>query len=281
MEEMTTEVSPEQSGQVASGVDAGTSDASHFDRMQFDPSSLPENLRNEPSLQTFTSVDNLAKSYVNAVKKIGGNPDHLVQLPQEGESRDNFYNTIGRPETPEGYDFGTEPGDERLNFYRAAVHKLGLTQDQATNMLKIYAAVEEEQAKSETRANADYAVNSQIELKREWGTNYDSKIDMAQRAFAQFSSPEFSKLMDETGLGNHPELLKAFSKIGEMLGDDHLVVGSGIGGGGMSPAQAKEEIESLYRDKEFSKSYLDRTDGNHKSATAKMDKLFRTAYPSR
>ena len=238
MEEMTTEVTPDESGQVASGVDAGTPEASHFDRMQFDPSSLPESLRNEPSLPTVTSVDNLAKSYVNAVKKIGGNPDHLVQLPQEGESRDNFYNQIGRPETPDGYNFGTEPGDNRLDFFKDAVHKIGLTQDQATNMLQLYAAVENEQSKASDKANADFAVESQIELKREWGVDYDSKIDMAQRAFAQFATPEFSKIMDETGIGNHPELLKAFSKVGEAMGDDKLVVGSGRAVG-MSPQQAK------------------------------------------
>lgn len=277
MEEMT-EATPDESGQVASGVDAGTPDASHFDRMQFDPSSLPENLRNEPSLQTFTSVDNLAKSYVNAVKKIGGNPDHLVQLPQEGESWDNFYNKIGRPETPEGYDFGEDGG--RLDFYRNATHQLGLTQDQAANMLKLYATVEEQNQKAAQQRNADFAVDSQINLKREWGTNYDSKIDYAQRAFAQFSSKEFSQLMDETGLGNHPELLKAFSKIGEAMGDDQLIVGTGRAGA-ISPQQAKEEIESLYRDKEFSKSYLDKNDPNHKAASSKMDGLFRTAYPAR
>ena len=280
MEEMTTEVTPDESGQVASGVDAGAPEASHFDRMQFDPSSLPESLRNEPSLQTFTSVDNLAKSYVNAVKKIGGNPDHLVQLPQEGESRDNFYNQIGRPETPDGYNFGTEPGDNRLDFFKDAVHKIGLTQDQATNMLQLYAAVENEQSKASDKANADFAVESQIELKREWGVDYDSNIDMAQRAFAQFATPEFSKIMDETGIGNHPELLKAFSKVGKAMGDYKLVVGTGRAVG-MSPQQAKEEIESLYRDKEFSKAYLDRTDPSHKDASKKMDNLFQTAYPSR
>ena len=279
MEDMT-EAAPDESGQVASGVDAGTPEASHFDRMQFDPSSLPESLRNEPSLQTFTSVDNLAKSYVNAVKKIGGNPDHLVQLPQEGESRDNFYNQIGRPETPDGYNFGTEPGDNRLDFFKDAVHKIGLTQDQATNMLQLYAAVENEQSKASDKANADFAVESQIELKREWGVDYDSKIDMAQRAFAQFATPEFSKIMDETGIGNHPELLKAFSKVGEAMGDDKLVVGSGRAVG-MSPQQAKEEIESLYRDKEFSKAYLDKTNPGHKDASSKMGGLFQVAYPAR
>ena len=276
--EETTESTPESSGQVASGGGDGVSEAAHFDRMQFDTSSLPESLRNERSLQTFTSVDNLAKSYVNAVKKIGGNPDHLVQLPQEGESRDNFYNKIGRPETPEGYDFGDDP-EGNLNFFKDAVHQIGLTQDQAANMLQLYASVEEDNSRAKEQSDADFAVNSQIELKREWGGIYDCKIDMAQRAFAQFASPEFSKLMDETGLGNHPELLKAFSKIGEMLGDDQLIVGSGMGGQGISTAQAKEEIESLYRDKEFSKSYLDKTDPNHKAASERMDKLFRSAYP--
>ena len=279
MEEMTTEATPDDSGQVASGAGVGSPETSQFDRMQFDPASLPENLRNEPSLQTFSTVDNLAKSYVNAVKKIGGNPDHLVQLPQEGESKENFYNKIGRPDTPEGYEFGEDGG--KLDFYRNATHQIGLTQDQAASMLKLYAAVEQEGQKASTKANADFAVDSQINLKREWGTNYDSKIDYAQRAFAQFSSKEFSQLMDETGLGNHPELLKAFSKIGEMMGEDQLVVGSGSGGGRISSQQAKEEIESLYQDKEFSKSYLDKTDPNHKTASTKMDGLFRTAYPQR
>ena len=76
--------------------------------IQFNPSSMPEGLRDEPSLQTFDSVDKLAKSYVNAVKMIGGNPDNLISIPQEGESWDSFYNQLGRPEQANGYDFGED-----------------------------------------------------------------------------------------------------------------------------------------------------------------------------
>ena len=279
MEEMATETTPEeQVGQVVpegtNGV--GTPEASHFDRMQFDPTSLPDSLRNEPSLQTFTTVDNLAKSYVNAVKKIGGNPDHLVQIPQEGESRDNFYNAIGRPQTPEGYEFGDDGG--QLEFYRDASHKLGLSNSQAQGMLKLYAAVEGEQNKQSQKANADFHVNSQIELKREWNVDYDKKLEYAQRVFGQYASPEFKQLMDKTGLGNHPELLKTFSKIGQMLGEDQLVVGSGIGGQAMSTVEAREEIQRLYADKAFSQSYLNKTDPGHRQATNTMEKLFSHAY---
>ena len=266
MEEET--VVPEQSGEATEEVNP----------LAFSAGSLPEGLRAEPSLQTFDSVDKLAKSYVNAVKKIGGDPANLVSIPQDGESWDSFYNQMGRPETPEGYNFGDDP-DNELEFYRNATHQLGLSQDQAQNMLELYASVQEEQTEADNQATADFAVNSQIELKREWGTNYDGNLDQAQRAFTQFATPEFSALMDETGLGNHPELVKAFAKIGATMGEDRLIVGSGLGQSQISPHDAKDQIQSLYSDKEFSKSYRDNKDPGHKAAMDKMDKLFKSAYP--
>jgi len=260
---------PEESGQVAEEVNP----------LAFDASTLPEGLRAEPSLQTFDSVDKLAKSYVNAVRKIGGDPANLVNLPQEGESWDNFYNQVGRPETPQGYDFGDDGGD--LDFYREAVHQIGLTQEQATNMLDLYSNVQEEQDEAQNKATADFAVESQIELKRDWKQNYDAKLDQAQRAFAQFSTPQFNEIMDETGLGNHPEVIKAFAKIGAMLGEDKLIVGTGLGRTQLSSYDAQEQIQANYRDTEFSKAYRDNRSPGHKDAMAKMDTLFKAAYPGR
>ena len=103
---------------------------------------------------------------------------------------------------------------------------------------------------------------------------------MATRAFAQFSSPELKSIMNDTGLGNHPEMIRAFSKIGEMLGEDSLVVGTGMGSSQIAPQQAREEIQNLYSDKEFSAAYRDNKDPGHKSAMSKMDRLFKAAYPS-
>ena len=262
-------VAPEESGQVTEQVE----------QYAFNAADLPEGLRAEPSLQTFDSVDKLAKSYVNAVKKIGGDPANLVSLPQEGESWDNFYNQTGRPETPEGYEFGEDGGD--LDFYRSAVHQIGLTQEQATDMLDLYSSVQEEQNEASEKATADFAVDSQIELKREWQQNYDAKLDQAQRAFAQFSTPEFNEIMDETGLGNHPEVIKAFAKIGSMIGEDKLVVGTGLGRSQMSVHDAQDQIQSNYRDAEFSKAYRDNRNPGHKNAMDTMDKLFKSAYPGR
>ena len=103
---------------------------------------------------------------------------------------------------------------------------------------------------------------------------------MATRAFAQFSSPELRSIMNDTGLGNHPEMIKVFAKIGEMLGEDSLVVGSGLGSAQMTPQQAQEEIQKLYSDKEFSQAYRDARDPGHKQAMNKMDRYFKLAYPA-
>ena len=267
-----TAVAPEESGQVT---DSSTEESS---AMNFNAADMPAGLRDEPSLATFDSVDKLAKSYVNAVKMIGGNPDHMVAIPQEGESWDGFYNQIGRPERSEDYEFGDENGE--LDGFRAFAHDTGLTQDQANSILSLYGEMQEEQETAQKEGIDELRTNTTVALQKEWGKYFDGKMDYAKRAFAQFASPELSQLMDSSGLGNHPEMLRVFSKIGELLGEDSLVVGTGLGSSQLSPEQARQEIQALYSDKEFSNAYRDNKDPGHKQAMQKMDKLFKTAYPN-
>ena len=259
--------------------DTGQADSGESSALAFNASSMPEGLRDEPSLQTFDSVDKLAKSYVNAVKKIGGNPDNLISLPQEGESWDGLYNQLGRPEYADGYDFG-EDDEGVLDGYKQFSHQNGLNQEQAENILGLYNDIQEEEAEGYQQSIKDLEVESTIELQREWGKNFDGNMDYAKRAYAQFASPGLSEVLDNTGLGNHPEMIRAFSKIGQMLGEESLAVGTGLGQSQLSPQGAQEEIQALYADKDFSKSYRDNRDPNHTTAMKKMDRLFKAAYPS-
>ena len=266
---MTEEVAPvEDSGQAE--VDS---------TIVFNPSTMPEGIRDEPSLQTFDSVDKLAKSYVNAVKMIGGNPENLISLPQEGESWDEIYNKLGRPEQANDYDFG-EDDEGVLDDFKEFAHHNNLTQDQADNLLGLFSDLQEEDAKNEEQAMEDLKVETTIGLQRDWGKNYDGNLDYARRAYAQFGTPELTEIMDNTGFGNHPEVIKAFSKVGQLLGEEALAVGTGLGRNQMSPQSAQEEIQALYSDKEFSKAYRDNRDPNHKTAMAKMERLFKSAYPT-
>ena len=259
--------------------ETGQAETSESSALEFTASSLPEGLRDEPSLQTFDTVDKLAKSYVNAVKKIGGEPDNLISIPKEGESWDGLYNQLGRPERSDGYDFGVDD-EGTLDDFKEFAHQTGLSQNQAENVLSLFSDIQEEEEKQRKQSIDDLKLSSEQDLQKEWGKNYDGKVDMATRAFAQFSSPELRSIMNDTGLGNHPEMIKVFAKIGEMLGEDSLVVGSGLGSAQMTPQQAQEEIQKLYSDKEFSQAYRDARDPGHKQAMNKMDRYFKLAYPA-
>ena len=273
---MTEEAqAPEESGQVASDV---STPSEEYSPIEFQASQMPPGLREEPILKTFDSVDKLAKSYVNAVKMIGGNPDNMVAIPDEGEKWDDFYNKIGRPEKANDYQFGDENGE--LDGFREFAHDTGLTQAQASNILKLYGDIQEEQEEAHQNGLEELRTNTTMELQKEWGKNFDGKMDYAKRAFAQFASPELSQLMDESGMGNHPEMLRVFAKVGELMGEDSLVVGTGLGSSQLSPEQAQQEIQALYSDKEFSKSYRDNKDPAHKTAMSKMERLFKQAYPN-
>lgn len=68
-------------------------------------------------------------------------------------------------------------------------------------------------------------------------------IAIANRAVQKFGSPKLQEELLRLGIGNHPELVRCFWKIGTMISDDSLVVSS------KSNAEPKTLGEALYGDK--------------------------------
>lgn len=58
------------------------------------------------------------------------------------------------------------------------------------------------------------------------GKNYDQSVADAKLAIHQIGGKELKKALDETGAGNHPAMLKAFSKLGKLLREDDFDFGS-------------------------------------------------------
>ena len=61
------------------------------------------------------------------------------------------------------------------------------------------------------------------------GDKLTSNLSAAQRALAQFGTPELKEYLEGTGLGNHPELVKAFVKVGKAMSEDGVVTGKESG----------------------------------------------------
>ena len=100
-------------------------------------SSLPEELRNEPTLQNLNDVESLAKTVVHQQKMIG----NRIPLPKNDEEKAELYNKLGRPDDPANYEFEIPEthkpyfAEPSVNEFKNVAHQIGLNNDQVKQLL--------------------------------------------------------------------------------------------------------------------------------------------------
>ena len=78
----------------------------------------------------------------------------------------------------------------------------------------------------ETRADPDIG-----------GAKLEDALKAAGQARAKFGSPELDKVLDTTGVGNHPAIVKFFVAIGRAISEDSIVTGAPKGNGPLDAAK--------------------------------------------
>lgn len=73
------------------------------------------------------------------------------------------------------------------------------------------------------------------------GEKFTASVESAKRAFDKFGTPEFKQALEETGYGNHPELIKVFSRIGKLMSEDKFVAAG-------EPAAPKKPLTDIWYD---------------------------------
>lgn len=138
--------------------------------------------------------------------------------------------------TPEEYaDFtfpdGVEADQGLLDDFKPLAKELNLTQEQAQKLVDL-------QVKN-IQANADAQQDAFKEIKEGWtkevkadeetgGADYKEKVGVAVKAISKFGSDAFRKLLDDSGFGNHPEMVRCFYKIGKVISEDKFVDGDKV-----------------------------------------------------
>jgi len=247
-----------------------------------------DDIRNHPSVTKFKNAEDLATSYVNLEKKIG---EKGVIIPKEGapqEEIDAYYKAIGRPEAPDGYKFDTPEGinkniqitPELEGAYKDVAFKLGLTAEQAAGLRMYHLDSLSQQISTSEKAREDALLKAQTELRNEFGGKYDGMISTAVKVVDKFGGQEVKDLMNDSGLGNHPAVIKMMSKIGSKLSEDSIA-NTGSSDLLMSPAQAKAEIAKINSQAQSDPKHplMDDQHPEHKEAIAKRDSLYKIAYP--
>ncbi len=147
----------------------------------------------------------------------------------EGEGEKEDQNAV-----PEKYEFKAPEGfegqldEQALESFEPVARELGLSQEQADKLVNLHAQNLANHAKSQQEAWSSQVEAWQTELKQDpefGGAKFEENVGHAQKAVRQFGGDDFIKALDETGMGNHPAFIRAFSQIGKSMSEDKLHMG--------------------------------------------------------
>lgn len=155
--------------------------------------------------------------------------------PVEGDKPDDGKDK--KPEgAPEAYEFkaaeGVDLDTDALKDFEPVARELNLTNEQAQKLVdaypKILAGVQQRQADAWQATTEQWAADVKAD-KEFGGDKLTGNLSAAQRALDQFGTPELKEYLNTTGLGNHPDLVKTFIKIGKAMSEDGMVSGKETG----------------------------------------------------
>ena len=136
------------------------------------------------------------------------------------------------PTVPESYEFAMPEGVQldktAADEFTTIAKELKLDQATAQKVADVGAKMAQRQAEAHTKLVESWteAVKSDKEL---GGDKLAENLGVARKALDAFGTPELRDVLNATGFGNHPEVIKAFYKIGKAISEDRFVTGGAKG----------------------------------------------------
>lgn len=240
-------------------------------------STLTPDLKMLVEAKGYKSPADVVQAYAHAQRLIGV---EKIPLPKDGVWDETAREKLGIPKAATEYELSRPEMPEGVlyddAFEKAALpiaHKLGLTPTQVQGLLEFYAGHQTQTYQSTQRHRLDEQTMATEDLKSEWGANYETKVSQAARAARYFGGEDLITMLNDSGLGNNPNLVRAFSKVGAMLSEDTLKVGAGQGLA-MGPDEALRQARKLMSKPAYGK----RDHPDHSSLVEKVQRLFEQAY---
>lgn len=189
---------------------------------------LPKDQQADADLTKFSTLGDLWKGYKDLAGKAG-----KPAVPGEGATAEEiaaYRKAIGVPEKPEDYKLeakdlpqGVKLDEKLTTEFKSKAHALGIPPKEAQDLFSWYnqqfaARLQESQA-----AKTAEVEGWKQSVKEKWGASYDPNLRLARRAFALYGGEELAKVMDTSGLGEHPAMLEAFANIGRAIAEEKLL----------------------------------------------------------
>ena len=219
-------------------------------------------------------MEDLLKGYVHAQKLVGSNKIPVPNKHATEEDWNEVFKRLGAPDSPEGYKYNLkdqEMDTGQLQQFNQTAHKLGLLPKQAEGLIKFYNELNGNIAANQEDQAAQAQLNTEVELKKEYGPQYSKRLDQAKKLAVSTLGQDFLEntfLKDGSRLGDNLSVIRAFSNLADKLSEDEIIKGDGTGY--MTAKEIEKEIDELTQE---GSPYWNKTHPNHQKNIDEVLKL--------
>ncbi len=146
--------------------------------------------------------------------------------PKEDEEKPSAPDEYEDFTLPEGY----EANEAELGEFKTLAKDFNLSQDQAQSLIDFEAKRMQDQASQLAKTWHDQVGGWLDDAKADkeiGGREWNGTLRYANAFVNKFGSEGLREVMEQVGLGNHPEVLRAFAKAGRAISDDEIESGKG------------------------------------------------------
>jgi hypothetical protein len=235
---------------------------------------IPESFKEEKALDNFNNMEDFVKSYLHAQKLVGADKIPVPNKHSTEEDWHEVFKRLGAPETPEDYKYNlkdVELDQNQVQEFNKEAHKLGLLPRQAESLIKFYNEMNSNNAASQEEAAAQAQLQTETELKKEYGPQFSKRLDQAKKLAVNSLGSDFLEntyLKDGSRLGDNIKVIKAFSELADKLSEDEIIKGDGSEY--MTAKDIEKEINELTQE---GSAYWIKTHPNHNKAVQEVLKL--------
>lgn len=141
---------------------------------------------------------------------------------QEAAPQEQEYGEFSLPE-------GLRIDEAAFNDFAPLAKEFGLTQEQAQKLVDVAAGLVDRTTKTAEGVHADtikkWADDSRNDAEV-GGKDFDANLGIALTAIDKFGDDELKQILDASGFGNHPAVVRLFCRVGKAASNDTFVSGS-------------------------------------------------------
>lgn len=216
----------------------------------------------EEAATTSVETDTSGEGSVDTGTVLTGETDKATDTNSDAGESSSVENAAGADENSDAGDAGKKDSDTPPDTYAdfampdgvtldestlaeatPIFKELRLNQEQAQKLIDVYAA--------QVQAGSQAQIDNFNQLMSDWrdkskndsefgGDKFEENVKVAQSAINKYGTPELKQLLEDHGVGNHPEVVRFMVRVGKTLKED--VPGSS----GTASSKAEDRVSLLY-----------------------------------